>query len=110
MSLADLSIRRSAAAYNAVHADVWTILSGSLSGSTFSGDAQTESVIELDSGMGSDAREKTILYIDRPAPLLDRGMILSGKGRTWRVIGDKDDNAANDRIKFELVQISEKDT
>ena len=110
MSLADLSMRRCAAAFNVVHADTWTILSGSLAGSTFSADAQTESVISLDGDIGSDAREKTTLYVDRPAPLIERGMVISGKGRTWRVIGDKDDNIANDRIKFELVQISTKDT
>jgi len=110
MSLADLSMSRCAAAFNVVHADTWTILSGSLAGSTFSGDAQTESVISLDGDIGSDAREKTTIYIDRPAPLLERGMVISGKGMTWRVIGDKDDNAANDRVKFELVQISSKDT
>jgi hypothetical protein len=110
MSLADVSMRRCAAAFNVVHADTWSILSGSLAGSTFEADAQTESVVSLDGDMGSDAREKTILFVDRPAPLLERGMVLSGKGRTWRVIGDKDDNAANDRVKFELVQISSKDT
>jgi len=110
MSLADLSMRRCAAAFNVVHADTWTILSGSLSGSTFEGDAQTESAIVLDGDMGSDAREKTILFVDRPSPLLERGMVLSGKGVTWRVIGDKDDNAANDRVRFELVQINSKDT
>lgn len=110
MSLADVSMRRCAAAFNVVHADTWSILSGSLAGSTFEGDAQTESVIVLDGDMGSDAREKTILFVDRPAPLIERGMVLSGKGMTWRVIGDKDDNAANDRVKFELVQISSKDT
>ena len=109
MSLADKMIRLAAPAYNVIHADTWTILSGLLSGSTFEGDAQTESVVSIDGDLGSDAREKTIIYIDRPAPLIERGIIISGKGRTWRVIGDKDDNAANDRVKFELVQISSKD-
>lgn len=110
MSLADLSMRRSAAAFNVVHADTWTIQSGSLAGSTFTGDAQSESVISLDGDIGSDAREKTILYVDRPAPLLERGMVIGGKGVNWRIIGDKDDNASNDRVKFELVQISTKDS
>jgi len=110
MSLADLSIRRAAPAYNVVHNDVWTIQSGALIGVTFSADAQTESVIAIDGDMGSDAREKTTLYTDRPAPALNRGMVLIGKSALWRVVGDVDDNPANDRVKFEVVKVSSKDS
>lgn len=106
MSLADEAIRRTAAAFSAVHADEWLILgTGELAGTSFSADAQTEAPMVLDSDLGSDAREKTMLYVDRPAPAIQRGMILSGKGCQWRVTGDLDDNPANYRVKFEVVKI-----
>lgn len=109
MSLADSIIRMAAPAYNIVHVDTWTILSGSLAGTSFSGDAQTEAPIVLDTDLGTDAREKTVLYIDRPAPSLSRGVALSGRGATWKVVGDIDDNPANDRVKFEIVKVTAKD-
>lgn len=110
MSLADSMIRRAAPAYNAVQCDVWTVLSGSAAGQTFFGDAQTESPVILDTDLGQDAREKTMLYVDRPAPVLNRAAIISGKGASWQVIGSIDDNPANDRIKFEIVKLDAKDT
>lgn len=106
MSLADEAIRLTGAAFSAVHADEWLILgTGALAGTKFRGDAQTESPVVLDSDVGSDAREKTMLYVDRTAPAIQRGFILSGKGAQWRVVGDVDDNPANYRIKFEVVKI-----
>ena len=111
MSLANSAIRLAAPAYNVIHADTWTILSGPNAGSTFLGDAQTELPVVLDTDLGSDGREKTMLYVDRPIPLLKRGMVISGKGAQWAVIGEVDDNPANDRVKFEIVkQVSGKDS
>lgn len=110
MSLADLAIRAAAPAYNVVHADVWTILSGTDAGSTFYGDAQTEAPIVLETDLGSDGREKTMLYIDRPIPTLKTATVISGKGASWKVVGMVDDNPANDRVKFEIVKISSKDS
>jgi len=105
MSLGDEIIRRAAPAYNFVHADTWTIVSGTNAGETFEGDAQTEAPLVLDTDLGSDGREKTVLYVDRPAPTLTRSMIISGKGYNWRVVGDIDDNPFNDRVKFEIVKV-----
>ncbi len=112
MSLADGLMLSANAAFSAVHADAWAILgTGPLAGTSFEADAQTESPVVLDSDLGSDAREKTVLYVDRfdsanrPAPKIQRGMILSGKGAQWRVVGDIDDNPANYRVKFEVVKI-----
>lgn len=105
MSLADQAIRLAATAYNAVQSDIWTIQSGSLAGTSFQGDGQTEQPFELNTELGLDAREKTVLFVDRPAPALTKGTILSGKGESWRVVGGFDDNPFNDRVKFELVKI-----
>lgn len=108
MSLADEAIRRTAAAYNVVHADVWRIESATvaaLAGTSFSGDAQTEAPIVLETELGSDAREKTVLYVDRPAPALERGDRISGKGWEWVLVGDKDDNPANARVRFEIQKL-----
>jgi hypothetical protein len=106
MSLADESMLSVRAAYVAVHADTWTVLGpGSLAGTIFQADAQTEPVIALDSDLGSDSREKTKLFVDRPAPALTRGMRLLGKGAQWRIVGDIDDNPANYRVQFEIVKV-----
>lgn len=111
MSLASDLIRSVAPAYNAVHEDAWRIESGPLGGTSFNGDAQTETPIVLDTDLGSDARAKTVLYVDRPAPDLTQGMRLSGLGWLWSVVGIKDDNPANDRVKFEIQKlIPSKDT
>jgi len=108
VSLTDEAMLSVRAAYRAVHADTWLILGPGDSppvGTAFQGDAQTEAPVVLDSELGSDAREKTFLYVDRPAPAIGRGMILSGKGAQWRVVGDIDDNPAAYRVKFEVVKI-----
>lgn len=105
MSIASQAIRLAAPAFNVVHADLWTILSGPDAGTTFYGDAQTEPPIVLDTDLGGDGREKTVLYIDRPVPTFQRGTIISGIGSSWRLVGDVDDNPANDRVKFEIVKI-----
>lgn len=110
MSLANSAIRLAAAAFNVIHCDVWTILSGPDAGLTFNGDAQTEAPLVLDGPLGSDAREKTVLYVDRPAPSLNRATVLGGLGAQWRVVGNVDDNPANDRVKFEVVKISAQDS
>lgn len=121
MSLADVAIRAAAPAYNAVHADTWTLLGvGALAGTTFIADMQSEPVLALDTDLGSDARERSFLYLDvaewnrlkaaalvanSTKPPLDRGGIVSGKGAQWQLIGDIDDNPANDRVKFEVKKI-----
>lgn len=106
MSLADSMIARVAPAYDLIHADAWTILSpGLLSGITFLGDAQSEAAVEISSDLGADAREKVFLYLNRPAPALQRGMRISGKGATWVFVGDLDDNPANDRVRFEITKL-----
>lgn len=106
MSLADSIIRAAAPAYNLIHADLWRIESGAHAGEYFQGDAQTESVVSLDTELGSDAREKTMLFVDRPIPAgLNRSVIINGKGCMWRMVGDIDDNPGNDRVKFEIVKI-----
>jgi hypothetical protein len=105
MSIASQAIRLAAPAFNVVHADLWTILSGPDAGTTFFGDAQTEAPIAIDSDLGSDAREKTMLFVDRPTPTFKRGQIISGIGSSWRLVGDVDDNPANDRVKFEIVKV-----
>jgi len=110
MSLADSIIRSAAPAYNLIHADLWRIESGAHAGEYFQGDAQTESVVSLDTELGSDAREKTMLFVDRPIPALNRGMIINGKGYNWRLVGDVDDNPGNDRVKFEIVKITSQDS
>jgi len=108
MSLADSIIAAGAPAYNFVHCDTWTILGpGALAGVSFRGDAQTEQPMMLETDIGSDGREKTVLYVDRPAPALNRTMRISGKGVTWQVVGDVDDNPANERVKFELMKVVE---
>jgi hypothetical protein len=109
MSLADAMIRLAAPAYNLIHADAWTILSGPLAGTVFSGDAQTEAPVVLDTDLGTDGREKTMLYVDRPIPAITKSMRLSGKGQIWQVVGGIDDNPANDRVKFEIVKLTAKD-
>ncbi len=108
MSPADAAMLSANAAFSAVHADTWRILGPGASppvGVYFEADAQTESPLVLDGEMGSDSREKTMLYLERPAPAIARGMILSGKGSQWKVVGDIDDNPANYRVKFEVVKI-----
>jgi hypothetical protein len=110
MSLADSIIHSAAPAYNVIHADTWRILSGTQAGTEFQGDAQTESPLVLDTDLGSDGREKTVLYVDRLAPELSLGMLISGKGCSWRLVGTIDDNPANDRVKFEIVKVTSKDS
>ena len=108
MSLADVAIQRTAAAWNTVHADIWRIEGNQLAtlvGTNFTGEDQTEPPLVLDTDIGSDAREKTILYVDRPAPGLERGDRISGKGWLWVVVGDKDDNPGNARVKFEIQKL-----
>lgn len=105
MSLADGLIKFASHSLNFVHSDVWRIESGANAGTTFIGITQTESPIVFDGDLGSDAREKTVLFVDRPAPALDRGMVISGKGCKWSVVGDVDDNPANHSIKFEIAKI-----
>lgn len=105
MSLADSLIRLAAPAYNAVQSDVWEILTGTLAGTTFEGDAQTEAPFDLETDLGHDPREKTVLYMDRPAPALSKNMQIRGKGAIWRIVGGLDDNPANDRVKVELSKI-----
>jgi len=110
MSFADDAIRQQSAAFDAVHADVWRILgTGQYAGYEFQADAQTEAPMVLDTDLGSDAREKTMLFVAYPAPAhvlgLKRNTILTGKGSMWRVVGDIDDNPANYRVKFEVVKI-----
>lgn len=108
MALADTLAFSVQGAYNAIHADVWTVLGpGDIAGTTFSGDAQTESPVVMDTDLGADAREKTMLYVDRPAPAFTRNLQISGKGARWRIVGDVDDNPANYRVKFEIVKIAE---
>jgi len=105
MSLADSLIRLAAPAYNVVQSDGWEILTGSLAGTKFTADAQTEAPFDLSTDLGHDPREKTMLYMDRPAPALAKNMQLSGKGALWRVVGGLDDNPCNDRVKVELSKI-----
>lgn len=109
MALADNLIAATASAFNIVHADTWTILGpGALAGLTFVGEVQTEAPVILDTELGSDAREKSVLYVSRPAPdhvlSLKRNMALLGKGAQWTVIGEVDDNPANQHIKFEILK------
>lgn len=110
MSLADVATRSVSAAFNAVHADVWRILSGSMAGSVFMGEAQSEAPHVLETELGSDSRERTYLYVDRPAPPLVRLVRIEGKGVVWQVVGEVDDNPVNDRIKFEIQKIGPRDT
>lgn len=105
MSLADGLIKFASHSLNFIHADLWRIESGASAGVTFGGITQTEAPIVLDSDLGADAREKTMLFVDRPAPDLNRGMVISGKGFRWSVVGDVDDNPANHSIKFEISKI-----
>ncbi len=119
MSLADTMVSRVSAAYDRVHADTWTILSaGDLSGTTFTADMQSEAVLAFDTDLGSDARAKSFLYLSRaeldrkPGLLeaLERSKKISGKGAEWMLIGDRDDNPANDRVRFEILKKSVKDS
>lgn len=108
MARADDAIRRTASAWNIQHADLWRIESAklaTLNGTSFTGEAQSEAPLVLDTDLGSDAREKTILYVDRPAPALERGDRISGKGWEWVLVGDKDDNPGNSRVKFEIQKL-----
>ncbi len=107
-SPADALMLSGNAAFGAIHADTWRILGPGASppvGTTFEADAQTEAPMVLDTDLGSDAREKTMLYVDRPAPAIAPNMILEGKGSQWRVVGGVDDNPANYRVKFEVIKI-----
>lgn len=110
MSLAASVIRRAAPAFNAVQCDVFTIANGPNAGEKFLGDAQTEAPILVDTDITSDGREKTVLYVDRPAPQLDIGYVIVGMGSSWSVVGAIDDNPANDRVKFEIVKVNSKDS
>lgn len=111
MSLGDEAIASTSAAYNVVHADQWLILGpGALAGTGFSGEAQSEAPDVLETALGTDSRERTFLYCDRPAPDLVRGMRISGKGATWQIVGEVDDNPLNVRVKFELQKIGPRDT
>ena len=109
MSLADRVIFSAASAWNSVHADQWRILSGDSTGLYFIADAQSEQEIELNSDLGADAREKTVIYCFRPGPELQQGNLVSGKSQTWRVVR-REDNPANARIKFELAKVADVDT
>lgn len=109
MSLADTVILSAASAWNSVHADLWRILSGDAAGETFTADAQAEQEIELNSDLGADAREKTVIYCFRPGPDVGQGDKVSGKSQTWRIVR-REDNPASARIKFELAKIAAVDT
>lgn len=109
MSLADSAIALTSGAWDSVHSDLWTILSGVLAGQKFNGEAQAESPLMLSSDLGEDAREKTMLFCWRPAPAIAQGIRISGKGFTWQVV-DRDDNPVNARVKFELTKVTSRDT
>lgn len=103
MSLADTLIVLTAAAHNVIHADEWTILGvADGEGTKFTGEAQTEPVLTLETDLGTDGREKTTLCIDRPAPRLERGVKVQCGDKVWTVIGDRDDNPFNARVKYEI--------
>jgi len=108
MSLASDAIALTSSAWNTIHADVWGIVSGTLAGTSFEGDAQTEAPVILNTDLGEDAREKTVLFCFRPAPEIGRGIIISGLGATWRIV-DREDNPANSRVKFEILKIAARD-
>lgn len=111
MSVASIAIGLARAALKAVHAGRWRVLGASeLAGATFTAIAESEPPNVLETELATDSRERTFLYVDRPAIALQRGMYVEGQGFEWQVVGDLDDNPLRAWVKYEIQKKAEFDT